>query len=150
MTLQQTGDLLKLIQEQYSPQVARLGKPVVKYVHPNIDIRTGHCFSITLRGYGWEESFHTQNECSELKESLYDRVVTFLGGDQKSGIRLGNIPREVKVWLNVHMGDSTCGHEFSAEMLNSATNPAGILALALLRGVEQVVAREDGNNARKL
>lgn len=35
-------------------------------------------------------------------------------------------------------------------LVNSATDSAGILVLALLRGVEQVVAREDGNNARKL
>lgn len=72
------------------------------------------------------------------------------GGDQKSGIRLGVIPREVRVRLIVLMGDSICNHEFSAELLNSATNPAGVLTLALLRGVEQVVAQEDGNNARKL
>ena len=35
-------------------------------------------------------------------------------------------------------------------LVNTPRKPHGNLVLALLRGVEQVVAREDGNNARKL
>lgn len=77
MTFQQAGDLLKLIRDSHSPISVRGGK-VVKYVDPHFDMRTGHCFSLTLRGYGWERHFHTQNECRDLPESLYERVVAFL------------------------------------------------------------------------
>jgi hypothetical protein len=78
MNFQQAGDLLKMIRDKHSPLTARNGARMVKYVHPSLDMRTGHCFALTLRGYGWEQTFHTQNECRDLPESLFDRVVTFL------------------------------------------------------------------------
>ena len=77
MSFSRTGQLLKLIYEQHSPFVPGNGR-IVKYVDPHIDMRTGHCFALTLRGYGWQQHFHTQNECRDLPESLYDRVVAFL------------------------------------------------------------------------
>lgn len=78
MDFQQAGDLLKLIREEHSPFTGvRTGRRV-KYVDPHFDMRTGHCFALTLRGYGWERFFHTQNECRDLPESLFDRVVAFL------------------------------------------------------------------------
>jgi hypothetical protein len=55
------------------------GLPPIKYVHPNYDNRTGYWFSITLRTMGGMETvFHTQNECRDLKESLYERVMAYL------------------------------------------------------------------------
>lgn len=78
MNMQQTGDLLKLILNEHSMLSCKRGARIVKYVDPHFDMRTGHCFSLTLRGYGWEEHFHTQNECSDLPQSLYDRVIAFL------------------------------------------------------------------------
>lgn len=51
MSFSQTGQLLKLIYEQHSPFVSGNGR-IVKYVDPHIDMRTGHCFALTLRGYG--------------------------------------------------------------------------------------------------
>lgn len=78
MNFQQAGDLLKLIRDEHSPLTAKPGARLVKYVDPHFDMRTGHCFSLKLRGYGWEQVFHTQNECRDLPEPLYDRVVAFL------------------------------------------------------------------------
>lgn len=78
MDFQQAGDLLKLIRKEHSPFTGACTGRRVKYVDPHFDMRTGHCFALTLRGYGWERHFHTQNECRDLPESLFDRVVTFL------------------------------------------------------------------------
>lgn len=78
MNFQQAGDLLKLIRDEHSPERATRIDKMVKYVDPHFDMRTGHCFALKLRGYGWEKTFHTQNECRDLPESLYDRVVAFL------------------------------------------------------------------------
>jgi hypothetical protein len=51
----------------------------IKYVHPNFDNRLGMWWSITIRTMGGrEELFHTQNECRDLKESLFERVNKFL------------------------------------------------------------------------
>lgn len=89
MEFQQAGDLLNLIRKEHSPFTGVRGGRCVKYVDPHFDMRTGHCFALTLRGYGWERTFHTQNECRDLPESLFDRVVAFLKepathqGDQK-------------------------------------------------------------------
>lgn len=82
MTFQQAGDLLKLIRDRHSPFAPGSGHRSVKYVDPHFDMRTGHCFALTLRGYGWEKHFHTQNECRDLPESLYERVVAFLEESQ--------------------------------------------------------------------
>lgn len=78
MNFQQAGDLLKLIRKEHSPFTGVCTGRRVKYVDPHFDMRTGHCFALTLRGYGWERHFHTQNECRDLPESLFDRVVAFL------------------------------------------------------------------------
>lgn len=78
MSFQQAVDLLRLIRDEHSPFNAKPGMRVVKYVDPHFDMRTCHCFAIKLRGYGWERMFHTQNECRDLPDSLYDRVVAFL------------------------------------------------------------------------
>lgn len=77
MTMTELGDLLKHISSDHSPFDPRKGK-TVKYVDPHIDMRDFKCFAITLRGFSYEEIFHTQNECSDLPESLYDRVMTWL------------------------------------------------------------------------
>lgn len=78
MSFKEAGALISMIYQEHSPIEAVRGTRIVKYIDPHFDMRTGHCFSITLRGYGWEQTFHTQNECRDLPESLYDRVVKFL------------------------------------------------------------------------
>ena len=81
MTFQEAGDLLKHIRDFHSSFSAHRTRKVVKYADPHFDMRTGHCFAIKLRGYGWEETFHTQNECRDLPKSLYERVIEFLNKD---------------------------------------------------------------------
>lgn len=78
MTMTELGDLLKHIAAEHSPFQNKTGGRVIKYVHPNIDMRDFKCFSITLRGYGTETLFHTQNECRDLPQSLYERVMLWL------------------------------------------------------------------------
>lgn len=78
MTFHEAHELLTYIRQFHSPFTAQRGMRIVKYVDPHFDMRTGHCFAIKLRGYGWEELFHTQNECRDLPESLYTRVINFL------------------------------------------------------------------------
>jgi hypothetical protein len=41
-------------------------------------MRTNTVFSLTLRGFGGDQSFHTQNEFRDAQESLYDRVMRYL------------------------------------------------------------------------
>lgn len=77
MTSKECGELLNHTRQHHSPLSAKRGVRIVKYVDPHFDMRTGHCFAIKLRGYGWEELFHTQNECIDLTESLYTRVLNF-------------------------------------------------------------------------
>ena len=81
MTFQEAGDLLKHIRDFHSPFSAHRTRKVVKYADPHFDMRTGHCFAIKLRGYGWEETFHTQNECRNLPKSVYERGIEFLNKD---------------------------------------------------------------------
>lgn len=78
MTMTELGELIKHIQAEHSPMDFKPGRRIVKYLHPAIDNRDGKCFAIKLRGYGWEETFHTQNECRDLPESLDQRVRAFL------------------------------------------------------------------------
>ena len=78
MTFQEAHKLLRHILEFHSPFTAQRGIRIVKYVDPHFDMRTGHCFAVKLRGYGWEELFHTKNECRDLPDSLYTRVINFL------------------------------------------------------------------------
>ncbi len=77
MTMTELGELLKHISAEHSPFKHKAGR-VIKYVHPNIDMRDFMCFSITLRGFGSETLFHTQNECRDLPQSLYERVMLWL------------------------------------------------------------------------
>jgi hypothetical protein len=70
--------LMQHIREEHSPaQMNDFGR-CVKYVDPHIDMRDGAVFAIGFRGYGWEQTLHTQNECRDLPESLYDRCMSLL------------------------------------------------------------------------
>lgn len=78
MTFSELAILLNHI-NQHNTMLSRGTAPVVKYVHPNLDMRTSTVFSITFRGYGTAAIlFHTQNECSRLDKSLFDRCMDYL------------------------------------------------------------------------
>lgn len=72
------NNLMKHIAIEHSPaQMNKFGR-CVKYVDPHIDMRDGAIFSIGFRGFGWDEVLHTQNECRDLSESLFERCMKFL------------------------------------------------------------------------
>lgn len=80
MSFQEFGNLLKYIANNNSPFRHTNSKtPSVKYVDPHFDMRTGTCFAMTIRTMGMGEFvFHTQNECRDLPNTLYERVMEFL------------------------------------------------------------------------
>lgn len=83
MSFAEFNELLVYISIHHSPiAFSRVAKDnnwkKVKYLHPDIDFRTNSVFAMTVRGVGYEKQFHTQNECSDLKETLKERVVAFL------------------------------------------------------------------------
>lgn len=77
MSMTELADLLKHIQDHHSFCQNDHGKHV-KYVDPKIDTRDWKCFAITFRGAGTDETFHTQNECRHIPESLYERCMNYL------------------------------------------------------------------------
>ena len=77
MTMTELGDLLKHISTEHSPFSPRKGR-TVKYVDPHIDMRDFKCFAVTLRGFSYEQVFHTQNECANLSQSLQERIMEWL------------------------------------------------------------------------
>lgn len=79
MSFQEFGNLLKYIADNNSPLKGVGTRPSVKYLDPVFDMRTNSVFAITIRGFGFNETvFHTQNECSNLPQSLEERVRLFL------------------------------------------------------------------------
>lgn len=83
MTLTELSQLSATIFFEYSVLMPRKHPRArqVKYFHPNIDMRSGHCFSVTLRGFGWERVIHTQNECNNLERTLEERIIAYLDGN---------------------------------------------------------------------
>lgn len=79
MTFQEFGDLVKYIQANNSPLRGRRNHPSIKYIDPHLDMRTNTVFALTLRGFGMDDVvFHTQNECRDLPQSLFERVKEYL------------------------------------------------------------------------
>lgn len=79
MSFQEFGNLWKYIHENNSPLTCNPNRRSVKYMDPVIDMRTNSVFAITLRGFGSEDiTFHTQNECRDLPQSLFERVKEYL------------------------------------------------------------------------
>ena len=77
MSMTQLGEVIKHARTNNSPMYGS-GGPVVKYVDPHIDNRTGDCFSITFRGYGGEQAFYIMNEHRDNPKSLFERCMTYL------------------------------------------------------------------------
>lgn len=82
MNLREFADVVNHIQRYNSPFATRLAEcPVVKYMNPCIDFRTNTVFSVKFRGFGSEHVLHCQNECRDLKESLFERCMSYLKGE---------------------------------------------------------------------
>lgn len=79
MSFQEFGELVKYISKNNSPINFVHGRRSVKYIDPVFDMRTNSVFAVTLRGFGYEDTvFHTQNECRDLPQSLFERIKEFL------------------------------------------------------------------------
>lgn len=78
MSFQQFADMVRYIAKNNSPFESPYPRPNVKYIDPVFDMRTNTVFAVTFRGFGSDKVFHTQNECRDLPESLYDRIITWL------------------------------------------------------------------------
>lgn len=77
MSMPELVELLKHIQSDHSFCRNKNGR-FVKYVDPKIDTRNWSCFAISFRTGSDEVVFHTQNECRDLSESLFERVMCWL------------------------------------------------------------------------
>lgn len=78
MSFSEFQTLLDHIMECHGPyDKPKVGRGV-KYVDPHMDMRNGKVFAITFRGFGWDQTLHTQNECRDLPDSLFDRCMAFL------------------------------------------------------------------------
>jgi hypothetical protein len=82
MSFREFADLVNLIQREHSPLSGSPWPIRIKYIDPHFDMRTSTVFSIQLRSTGGaQKTFHCQNECRDLPESLYERVVKWLKGE---------------------------------------------------------------------
>lgn len=85
MTFPEFRHLMQHIDMEHSViRCCPAGNKKVKYVDPHFDMRTGTCFAITFRGFGWDKVLHTQNEEIDNPKSLYDRCMDFLDGKEES------------------------------------------------------------------
>lgn len=79
MTFREFNDLLILIAKNHSMLTGSGFR--VKYVYPSIDMRTNSVFAVRLNS-GFSEVFlHTQNECRDMPETLFERCVAVLKGE---------------------------------------------------------------------
>ena len=85
MTMKELGDLLNHIKSDHSFCRSKNGR-CVKYVDPKIDTRDWMCFAIVFRLSGDGVVFHTQNECRDLPQSLYERCMEWLDESPSQGV----------------------------------------------------------------
>ena len=71
--------LLQHVYDNHSPYNNSQKGKVIKYIDPHVDMRDGKVFAISFRTFGaGEHCIHTQNECHELGESLFERCISWL------------------------------------------------------------------------
>lgn len=79
MSFQEFADVVKHIAQHNAPGKDSYPLPTIKYIDPVFDMRTNTVFAVTFRAFGSAEmTFHTQNECRDLQESLKERILTYL------------------------------------------------------------------------
>jgi hypothetical protein len=79
MNLKEFANLLNFMRANCRAIAPTPGYRAVKYVTPVFDLRTDDVFTITFRGFGFEDTtLSTTNSNRELKASLYDRCMEFL------------------------------------------------------------------------
>lgn len=79
MNLKEFAELFNKVLNDHSPLSPKPGCSPVKYIDPVFDMRTNTVFSIRFRMFGAKDiTLHCQNECRDLKESLFERCVAAL------------------------------------------------------------------------
>ena len=79
MSIYELLALHKIVYDKYSPVNPTRGHPCVKYMDPVIDMRYGTIIGVNMRSFGGSSThFHVMNESRDLKESLFDRIKTWL------------------------------------------------------------------------
>lgn len=86
MNMQELSNLLNHIKADHSFCNNRNGR-FVKYIDPHIDTRDWNCFAIVFRTSGDEVCFHTQNECRNMEQSLYERIMVWLDDIDMDGTK---------------------------------------------------------------
>jgi hypothetical protein len=76
MTFAELERLYLHIESEHSPIMGNNKR--VKYIDPHIDMRDGLVFSVTFRGFGWEQNLNCANENRENPDSLFKRCMDFL------------------------------------------------------------------------
>lgn len=77
LSFKEFSQIVNYISEKRSMQNNEVGYPYVKYIDPVFDMRTNTVFSIKFRG-AFEKHFHCVNECRDLTESMFERIMTWL------------------------------------------------------------------------
>ena len=84
MSIEEFGKLVEHIEQEHPPYMMsyrekelKEGKGV-KYIDPCFDMRTSTVFAVNIRGFNGDKDFHTQNECRDLPESLFERIMNWL------------------------------------------------------------------------
>ena len=92
MTIFEFNQLVSHITEKHPPCMSKFTREAkglighgVKYIYPCFDMRDLKVFAVSFNGFSFEDKeFHTQNECRDLPESLYDRIMTWLDEGKSS------------------------------------------------------------------
>lgn len=78
MNFYELQSLLDYIADFHSPDKVQVGQKSIKFILPYLDMRNQTCFGIILKGSTWTEEFQTHIPGKQPKESLFERVLSFL------------------------------------------------------------------------
>lgn len=77
LSFKEFAEIVNFIKDHRSFGIGEVGYPSVKYIDPVFDMRTNTIFSIKFRG-SFEKHFHCVNECRDLTESMFERIMEWL------------------------------------------------------------------------
>jgi hypothetical protein len=90
MTIFEFNQLVAHITEKHPPYMSKftrenkglVGKGI-KYIYPSFDMRDIKVFAVSFNGFSFgDKTFHTQNDCRDLPESLFDRIMAWLDSEE--------------------------------------------------------------------
>ena len=81
MTIKEFGELIEHIEKEHPVYMRsqKLKGHSIKYIYPSIDMRDNKVFAVAFNDFSFGgKEFHTQNECRDLPESLFERIMKWL------------------------------------------------------------------------